>query len=110
YIAASEAQRAKLIAKAKKAAEKVKDTTQVKFAKYYVKVMEKMASASDFASKEAERLSAIVKSGAMSASKLDGFTIRQNVLKVFLGKDAKDAAEEEGKDAAAEEDRPKEEL
>ncbi|KAJ2859835.1 hypothetical protein FB639_005718, partial [Coemansia asiatica] len=86
YIAASNAQRVKLISKAKATAEKVKDNTQAKFAKYYVKVMEKMSSASDFASKEAERLAGIVKSGAVSASKLDSFTIRQNVLSVFLGK------------------------
>lgn len=86
YLAASKAQRTKLINKAKKAADKIKDTTQVKCAKYYVKVMEKVNSASDFATKEAERLSGIVKSGALSASKLDGFTIRQNVLNVFLGK------------------------
>ncbi|KAJ1729300.1 hypothetical protein LPJ61_003591 [Coemansia biformis] len=116
YIAASEAQRAKLIAKAKKAAEKVKGSTQAKFAKYYVKVMEKMSSASDFAGKEAERLAGIVRSGAVSASKLDGFTIRQNVLKVFLGRDAADeqaaAAAAAEKAAAAGEgaDRPKDEL
>ncbi|KAJ2710931.1 hypothetical protein H4S00_006213, partial [Coemansia sp. D1744] len=110
YIAASEAQRVKLISKAKATADKVKDSTQAKFAKYYVKVMEKMSSASDFATKEAERLTNIVKSGAVSASKIDSFTIRQNVLKVFLGKEA--AAEE--KDAPAEEaseaDRLRDEL
>ncbi|KAJ2658926.1 hypothetical protein IW148_004476 [Coemansia sp. RSA 1199] len=110
YIAASEAQRVKLISKAKATADKVKDSTQAKFAKYYVKVMEKMSSASDFATKEAERLTNIVKSGAVSASKIDSFTIRQNVLKVFLGKEA--AAEE--KDAPVEEtseaDRPRDEL
>ncbi|KAJ2162715.1 hypothetical protein GGF46_000440 [Coemansia sp. RSA 552] len=107
YIAASKAQRAKLIAKAKGAADKVKDKTQAKFAKYYVKVMEKMSSASDFAGKEAERLTNIIKSGAVSAGKLDGFTIRQNVLKVFLGKDA--AAEEKAEEKE-EADRPKDEL
>ncbi|KAJ2321003.1 hypothetical protein H4S02_007834 [Coemansia sp. RSA 2611] len=109
YIAASEAQRVKLISKAKKAADKVKDSTQAKFAKYYVKVMEKMSSASDFASRETERLTNIVKSGAVSASKLDSFTIRQNVLKVFLGKDTaeeKDAPAEESSEA----DRPRDEL
>ncbi|KAJ2845975.1 hypothetical protein IWW36_004563, partial [Coemansia brasiliensis] len=109
YLAASEAQRVKLISKAKKAADKVKDSTQAKFAKYYVKVMEKMNSASDFATREAERLTNIVKSGAISASKLDSFTIRQNVLSVFLGKDAakeSDAAAEETSEA----DRPRDEL
>ncbi|KAJ1860938.1 hypothetical protein LPJ73_001178 [Coemansia sp. RSA 2703] len=109
YIAASKAQRTKLIAKAKATADKVKDTTQVKFAKYYVKVMEKMSSATDFASKEAERLAGIVKSGAVSASKLDGFTIRQNVLNVFLGKSQ--ATEEKAEDAEEKEaDRAKDEL
>ncbi|KAI9503379.1 thioredoxin-like protein [Coemansia spiralis] len=110
YIAASKAQRTKLIAKAKSTADKVKDKTQAQFAKYYVKVMEKMSSASDFASKETERLTNIVKSGAVSASKLDGFTIRQNVLNVFLGK-ASDATAEEKEDKAEEKaDRPKDEL
>ncbi|KAJ2701293.1 hypothetical protein FB645_004683 [Coemansia sp. IMI 203386] len=104
FIAASNAQRTKLISKAKDTAEKVKDSTQAKFAKYYVKVMEKMSSASDFASKEAERLAGIVKSGAVSASKLDSFTIRQNVLNVFLGKNqATEEAEEKLVDRAKDE-------
>ncbi|PIA16309.1 disulfide isomerase [Coemansia reversa NRRL 1564] len=113
YLAASEAQRVKLIAKAKKAADKVKDSTQARFAKYYVKVMEKMSSASDFASKEAERLTNVVKSGAVSAGKLDGFTIRQNVLRVFLGKDAaseKEAEKESEPESKPEADRAKDEL
>ncbi|KAJ2782367.1 hypothetical protein H4R18_002300 [Coemansia javaensis] len=112
YLAASEAQRVKLIAKARRAADKIKDKTQAKFAEYYVKVMEKMASASDFASKEAERLANVVKTGAISASKLDGFTIRQNVLKVFLGKDSSEGEEqsEAASEAASEADRPKDEL
>ncbi|KAJ1769345.1 hypothetical protein IW140_004582 [Coemansia sp. RSA 1813] len=110
YIAASKAQRAKLIGKAKDAADKVKDKTQAKFAKYYVKVMEKMNSASDFASKEAERLTNIIKSGAVSAGKLDGFTIRKNVLNVFLGKSNSDAAENKEADAEEKADRAKDEL
>ncbi|KAJ1892134.1 hypothetical protein LPJ66_006524, partial [Kickxella alabastrina] len=85
-----------------------KDKTQAKFAKYYLKVMEKMASASDFASKEADRLSNIVKSGAVSASKLDGFTIRQNVLNVFLGKSEPVEVKKEEEVKAA--DRAKDEL
>ncbi|KAJ2719298.1 hypothetical protein GGI07_005292 [Coemansia sp. Benny D115] len=111
YIAASKAQRTKLISKAKETADKVKDKTQAKFAKYYVKVMEKMTSASDFATKEAERLAGIVKSGAVSASKLDGFTIRQNVLNVFLGKSG--ATEEKAEEKAEEKEsaeRAKDEL
>ncbi|KAI7823898.1 thioredoxin-like protein, partial [Kickxella alabastrina] len=109
YIAASKAQRTKLIAKAKATADKAKDKTQAKFAKYYLKVMEKMASASDFASKEAERLSNIVKSGAVSASKLDGFTIRQNVLNVFLGKSEPVEVKKEEEEVKAA-DRAKDEL
>ncbi|KAJ1733100.1 hypothetical protein LPJ72_003049 [Coemansia sp. Benny D160-2] len=108
YIAASKAQRTKLISKAKDAADKVKDKTQAKFAKYYVKVMEKMNSASDFATKEAERLTGIIKSGAVSAGKLDGFTIRKNVLNVFLGKSSDEAAGE--KEVEEKADRPKDEL
>ncbi|KAJ2456591.1 hypothetical protein GGF42_003179 [Coemansia sp. RSA 2424] len=114
YIAASKVQRTKLIAAAKAAADKAKDKTQAKLAQYYVKVMEKMNSASDFASKEAERLTNIVKSGAVSASKLDGFTIRQNVLNVFLGKsdEAKKQEEAEAEAEASKDDaeRPKDEL
>ncbi|KAJ2868107.1 hypothetical protein GGH94_000375 [Coemansia aciculifera] len=112
YIAASKAQRTKLIAAAKAAADKAKDKTQAKLAQYYVKVMEKMNSASDFASKEAERLTNIVKSGAVSASKLDGFTIRQNVLNVFLGKSDEAKKQEEAEAEAKKDDaeRPKDEL
>ncbi|KAJ2896952.1 hypothetical protein GGI21_004995 [Coemansia aciculifera] len=112
YIAASKVQRTKLIAAAKAAADKAKDKTQVKLAQYYVKVMEKMNSASDFASKEAERLKNIVKSGAVSASKLDGFTIRQNVLNVFLGKSDEAKKQEEAEAEASKDDaeRPKDEL
>ncbi|KAI8325553.1 disulfide isomerase [Martensiomyces pterosporus] len=110
YIEASKAQRTKLVATAKKAAGSVKDKTQAKFAKYYIKVMEKINSASDFASKEAERLANVVKSGAVSAGKLDSFAIRQNVLGVFLGKAEEPKKEESEEKEEAEAERPKDEL
>ncbi|KAJ1940497.1 hypothetical protein EC988_007018, partial [Linderina pennispora] len=82
FIDATTAQRKKIISNAKVVASEVHDKAQAKFAKYYVKVMEKVSSASDFAAKESERLANIVKSGAVNAGKLDGFAIRQNVLDV----------------------------
>ncbi|KAJ1960989.1 hypothetical protein GGI12_003504 [Dipsacomyces acuminosporus] len=109
YIDASKVQRTKLIAKAKAAGDGVKDKTQAKFAKYYVKVMEKINSASEFAAKEADRLANIVKTGAVNAGKLDNFAVRQNILSVFLGKADEDTKKEEAKDEGKA-DRPKDEL
>ncbi|ORX68593.1 disulfide isomerase [Linderina pennispora] len=94
--------RKKIISNAKVVASEVHDKAQAKFAKYYVKVMEKVSSASDFAARESERLANIVKSGAVNAGKLDSFAIRQNVLDVFLGK-AKDLKnQDEAAEAEAE--------
>ncbi|GBB90229.1 hypothetical protein RclHR1_01710029 [Rhizophagus clarus] len=68
-----------IIAETKAAAEK----SDSKFAQYYVKVMEKIKDKKDYIDNEIARLDKIIKSGTISASKLDDFTIRKNILTNF---------------------------
>ncbi|KAI8071633.1 thioredoxin-like protein [Gongronella butleri] len=58
-----------------------------KYAKYYVKLMEKILEQGNaFIAKESARVNKIIKSNTVTPAKLDDFTIRQNILNVFDGK------------------------
>ncbi|KAJ1921713.1 hypothetical protein H4219_000446 [Mycoemilia scoparia] len=102
YVAATNKERKKLIERAKKVAQEFSDNTQVKFAKYYIKVMEKANDASDFITKESKRLLNIVSKSTLAPANLDNFSIRQNILNVFSGK-ASDVSENEKEKPAADE-------
>ncbi|KAI9306792.1 thioredoxin-like protein [Cunninghamella echinulata] len=55
-----------------------------KYAKYYVKVMEKVTEHGiDFIQKEKQRVEKIIKSSTITPTKLDDFTIRSNILGAF---------------------------
>ncbi|CAO3620073.1 unnamed protein product [Cunninghamella blakesleeana] len=55
-----------------------------KYAKYYVKVMEKVAQhGNEFVQKERQRVEKIIKSNTITPAKLDDFTIRSNILNAF---------------------------
>ncbi|KAI8371793.1 thioredoxin-like protein [Radiomyces spectabilis] len=57
---------------------------QGRYAKYYVKIMEKILSLGDiFLVSEKARLDKIAKSNTVTSNKLDDFAIRQNILAVF---------------------------
>lgn len=55
----------------------------IRFALYYVKVMEKIKDKNNYVDNEIARLDKIIKSGTISASKIDDFTIRKNILTNF---------------------------
>ncbi|RIA89439.1 protein disulfide-isomerase tigA precursor [Glomus cerebriforme] len=59
------------------------DKSDSKFAQYYVKVMEKIQDKKDYVDNEIARLDKIIKSGKISGSKVDDFTIRKNILANF---------------------------
>ena len=69
---------AKAEAEAAKAAEKDADG-----AKYYVKVMTKLAASADFVTKETERLQKMIDDGSVKASKKEQFGRRLNILSSF---------------------------
>lgn len=58
-----------------------------KYAEYYVKVAEKMGKSEDYASKELERLSKILKKGGSAPEKVDDLVSRRNILALFAGQD-----------------------
>ncbi|EDQ89759.1 uncharacterized protein MONBRDRAFT_20807 [Monosiga brevicollis MX1] len=69
-----------LLAEAQKIANELGDI----FAKYYVKVMEKIKSDGDgYAAKELERLQRILDGGNVKTDRKDNFFIRRNILKQF---------------------------
>ena len=69
---------AKAEAAAKAAGEKDADS-----AKYYVKVMTKLAASSDFVKKETERLQKMIDDGSVKANKKEQFGRRLNILSSF---------------------------
>ncbi|ORY19525.1 thioredoxin-like protein [Clohesyomyces aquaticus] len=68
---------------AKKASEGLKD----KYAKYYLKVWEKVTANSGYAEKELKRLQGLLKKGNLAPEKLDDLTSRSNILRRFLGQE-----------------------
>uniref|UniRef100_A0A1D1YIZ3 protein disulfide-isomerase n=1 Tax=Anthurium amnicola TaxID=1678845 RepID=A0A1D1YIZ3_9ARAE len=80
FIKASTQKDADLIITETKAAAKKSDS---KFAQYYAKVMEKIKEKEDYVDKEIVRLDKVIKSGTISPSKVDDFTIRKNILANF---------------------------
>ncbi len=79
---------ADLIAEAKKAAESLAEDAQYRFAKYYIRVFEKLAENEGFVAKESARLDNILRKGGLAPSKLDELQTKSNILKQFIPKDA----------------------
>jgi len=64
--------------------------TAIKYAKYYVKVMEKISKNGwDYVGKEIARLEKIVKAGTTNPAQTDDFNIRRNILAAFKKVDDK---------------------
>ena len=68
--------------KAEKAAEKAAEK-DADSAKYYVKVMTKLAAAKDFVTKESERLQKMIDDGSVKPTKKEQFGRRLNILSSF---------------------------
>jgi protein disulfide-isomerase A6 len=65
---------------AKKAAKGLED----KYAKYYVKVLEKTEKSKSYVEKEVKRLESILQKGEMAQDKQDDLTSRVNILRQFM--------------------------
>lgn len=59
---------------------------QQKYAPYYVKVLDKLASNAGYAAKELARLEKLLSKGGLAAEKVDDLTSRSNILRRFLVK------------------------
>ncbi|KAF2468824.1 disulfide isomerase [Lindgomyces ingoldianus] len=69
----------------KKASKDLKD----KYAKYYVKVFEKISANKGYAEKELKRLQGLLSKGNLAQEKMDDLMSRSNILKRFLGQEEK---------------------
>lgn len=77
---------AELSKEIKKQAETFKTTAQLKYAEYYVRVFDKLASNNGYAAKEVARLDNILSKGGLSPSKRDEIKSKTNVLRKFVEK------------------------
>lgn len=75
-------------------AQEISDKLNTRPAQYYVKIMNKIVENGDYAETELARLDKIIKSGTISGSKIDDFTIRRNILSGFHKNDIKKTHEE----------------
>lgn len=75
---------ADLAAEAKKAAADLAEDAQYKYAKYYIRVFDKLSENEGYVAKEAARLDGIIKKGGLAPAKLDELQSKSNILKQFL--------------------------
>lgn len=77
---------ADLAAEAKKAAEALGEEAQYSYAKYYIRVFDKLAESEGYVAKESARLDNILKKGGLAPAKLDELQSKSNILKQFIQK------------------------
>lgn len=77
---------AEVTALARKALSDFAGTAQLKYAEYYVRVFDKLATSDNFAAKELARLDGILTKGGMAPSKRDEIQAKTNVLRKFVEK------------------------
>lgn len=65
-----------------------------KYAPYYVKVIEKVSKSGDYITKELARLERVSAKGGLAPEKADDMTIRQNILRKFVGQNKSDVKDE----------------
>lgn len=81
----------KLAAEIKKVAKDAQD----KYAKYYVKVADKLSQNQEYAVKELARLSKVLGKGASVPEKVDDMVSRSNILRGFAGEKKEEAGKDE---------------
>ncbi|POS83308.1 hypothetical protein EPUL_003690 [Erysiphe pulchra] len=69
-----------------KAVSDLEKSTKNTYSDYYLKIINKLATADDFATKELARLSKILQKGGLVQEKQDEFTAKTNILKKFIKK------------------------
>lgn len=79
--ASEEAERKKAREEAEKEASSLGEH---KYAKYYIKVMDKALASPEYVAKELARLTKIIATGTMAEERADDFTIRTNILRAFI--------------------------
>ena len=77
---------ADLAAEAKKTAENLAEDAQYAYAKYYLRVFEKLSENEGYVAKESARLDNILRKGGLAPSKLDELQSKSNILKQFTEK------------------------
>ncbi|KAG5938518.1 hypothetical protein E4U53_007995 [Claviceps sorghi] len=82
-----------IAAEVKKTAAGYKEEAKYQYAKYYVRVFDKLSSSDTYAAKELARLEGILAKGALAPSKRDEIQSKTNILRRFVKKVA-DKAEE----------------
>lgn len=82
-----------IVAEVKKSVEKLNDDAKYAYAKYYIRVFDKLSKSDNYVAKELSRLEGILEKGGMAPSKRDEIQSKTNVLRRFAEK-AADKAEE----------------
>ena len=77
---------ADLAAEAKKTAEGLAEDASYAYAKYYIRVFDKLAENEGYVAKESARLDKILRKGGLAPSKLDELQAKSNILKQFTEK------------------------
>lgn len=73
-------------AEAKKAATKISEDAQYKYAEYYIRVFDKLSKSDDYVAKELARLDGILTKGGLAPSKRDELHSKTNILRKFAEK------------------------
>ncbi|KAK8917903.1 Protein disulfide-isomerase erp38 [Metarhizium anisopliae] len=82
-----------IVGEVKSAVEKFNDDVKYAYAKYYVRVFDKLSKSDNYVSKELSRLEGILEKGGLAPSKRDEIQSKTNVLRRFAEKAAEKAEE-----------------
>jgi len=77
---------AEVAAEAAAKAAELGEAAQYQYAKYYVRVFEKLGQSDTYAAKELKRLDGLMQKGGLAPEKLDEFTSKTNILKRYIEK------------------------
>jgi len=77
---------AEVAAEAAAKATELGEAAQYQYAKYYVRVFEKLSKSDTYAAKELKRLDGLMQKGGLAPAKLDEFTSKTNILKRYIEK------------------------
>ncbi|KAA8633535.1 hypothetical protein SMACR_02589 [Sordaria macrospora] len=79
---------------AKEAVKSLKNSAELKYADYYLRVFDKLSKNEGYAAKEFARLEGILKKGGLAQAKVDELTAKVNVLRKFVEKAVEDVKDE----------------
>ncbi|KAK1776481.1 thioredoxin-like protein [Copromyces sp. CBS 386.78] len=79
---------------AKEAVKSLKNSVELKYADYYLRVFDKLSKSEGYAAKEFARLEGILKKGGLAQAKVDELTAKVNILRKFVEKAAEGVKDE----------------